>query len=148
MTTGKQPHYMAPAFKRMIMDIKHNLTPTGKPVPVKTEDELFVEVPVTLGFNWASPPAGRVRMTKEAADLLKAGMVLSPAYETEPEHKLIGFGLIPAANAVPPKEEVAPVVPPDPRTQGFVWHLILIAVIAGVLAIIFLLIRLLYVKGL
>lgn len=141
-----------------------NLKPTGKGIhfdikpatkikqaaPVVVEPYM-VDVPVTMGFNWNDLPVGRVQLTKEAANLLTAGMVLSPAYETEPDHRLMGMGLIPAVNSIPPKEDndvvVVNTTPAPSRYQGFLWHLFLIAVVAGLLAIIALIIRLNYIQA-
>lgn len=133
------------------MDIGHDLAETAKTssaaIRQRHVDSKYVEVPITIGFDWNSPAIGRIRLTKEAAELLKAGMVLAPAYETEPKHKLVGMGLVPAVNAIPPEN----IKPPEPGQvkepySGFGWYLFTIAIIAGILAIIALLIRVLYVR--
>lgn len=142
----------APLHKR-VMDVGHTIAENAKANSAALKQRHFeskyVEVPIVIDFNWDSLPVGYVRITKEAAALLKAGIVLSPAYEIE-SGKLVGMGLIPAANAVEKSGVVKPTKEKEANGHydGFGWHLFVIAIVAGILAIIALLIRLFYIRGL
>lgn len=109
-------------------------------VPAPTAD--MVEVPITFGFNYEGKSAGVAFLSKDAANAMRSGMVLSPAYQTAPEEKLLALGLVPAQQAVPDDLKSKA----KPRNE-FIWYLFLIAVVSGLLAIIALIVRLNYVKG-
>lgn len=139
---------------KQIMGVGHDLVKAAKTnsaaIRQRHIDSKYIDVPITIGFAWDSPAIGHMRVTKEAASMLKAGMVLSPAYTEEPEQKLIGMGLTPAARVIPPEGDVikAPDITQvkEQHYTGFGWYLFIIAIIAGILAIIALLIRVFYIR--
>jgi hypothetical protein len=106
----------------------------------------MVEVPISLGFNWNSLPIGRVYLTKEAAELCKKGMILAPSSTTALDGELLGFGLVNDHRSPVNDSDRSVAEKIDKPANSFLWHLFLIAVVAGLLAIIILIIRLFYVK--
>lgn len=78
----------------------------GKGNPRTYEIGDTVTLPVAADFNWSQPISIQVVMFAEQKELIedfhKNGLnpVLAPAWQ---DGKLIGFGIISAENAVPPK---------------------------------------------
>lgn len=133
-----------PLYKRLrqYFDIKitKKVNPSNGSDNIITTDKGYAALPVTFNFDWQQA-VGWIDISKKAADqIISNTLVLTPAYEDD---KLIGFGIIPAASASPEK----PQAPQQKRTAGFFWYLFLVSVIAGLLAIIGLIIRLFYVHA-
>jgi hypothetical protein len=95
----------------------------------------YVLVPISIGFDDWQPAIGHVKIAKEYTDLASLKMVLRPSFVEEQDTKtLLGFGLV-IDNTTPPKTE-----------NGFIWHVFLISVVSGLLAIIGLIIKLYYIS--
>lgn len=146
------------AYKAYIDSNIHNTHEVGAKVPLMTEtDDKIINIPITIGFDYDFPPAGTMHITKKALQLLeKRGMVLAPSYTDDQEYKILSLAIIPATysdsnnpvvenNASQPERDASTTLPVKPN--GFLWHLFLIAMVSGLLAIIGLIVRLFYVRG-